>query len=133
MVDAVRDGEMPTDGFRPEGPVVSTAVGLDEPLQERASAYVDDLSPWTADSRAVFEWDEREGTVEKSVTNRERAVTVTCRDAQTQYVAGEGERPRERVGAAFSGIEQLDVRSEGGGVAEIDDATYDRLEDLGYV
>jgi arylsulfatase len=60
-------------------------------------------------------------------------VTVVCRDAQVQYVDGEGDRPRERVERAFDPIEQLDVRSEGGGVEDIDEATYDRLEDLGYV
>jgi arylsulfatase len=108
-------------------------VGLDEPLQERASAYLDDLSPWTADSRAVFEWDEGESVVEKSLVNRDRAVTVVCRDAQTQYVDGEGDQPRERVAEAFEDVTQLDVRHEGGGVEDIDEGTYGRLEDLGYV
>jgi arylsulfatase len=133
VVAAVRDGETPTDGFRPDGPVVATAVGLDKPLQERASAWTDNLSPWTADSRAVFDWDGGADVVEKSLVNRDRAVTVVSRDAQTQYVDDEGDRPRDQVAEAFEDVTQLDVRHEGGGVEDIDEATYGRLEDLGYV
>lgn len=131
VVDDVRDDADAT--FRPDGPVLATAVGLDEPLRRRAGAYVSDLSPWTADSRLVFEWDAEEGVVQKHVTNRDRAVTVISRDAQVSYRIGEGGLPRERVESAFADVEPLGVSSEGGGVDDIDDATYDRLEDLGYV
>ena len=131
VVDAVREGTDAT--FRTDGPVLATAVGLDEPLQRRAGAYVSDLSPWTADSRLVFEWEADEEVVRKHVTNRDRAVTVTCRDAQVGYRTDDGDIPRERVERAFAGVKPLGVSSEGGGVEDIDDATYDRLEDLGYV
>ncbi|WP_336338846.1 sulfatase [Haloarcula brevis] len=129
VVNRVREGEHPSAGFCPDGPVLATAVGLDEPLQERAGAYVDDLSPWTAISRAVFENDD-EG-VRKHCTNRDRAATVVSRDAQVSYkVSDDG---AERVDRAFESIEDRGVKTAGEDFDDLDDGTYQRLEDLGYV
>ncbi|KOX92734.1 arylsulfatase [Haloarcula rubripromontorii] len=129
VVDRVRDGNQQPAGFCPDGPVLATAVGLDEPLQERAGAYVDDLSPWTATSRAVFE-DDGEAVV-KYCTNQDRAATVVSRNAQTSYkVSDDG---TEHVDRAFESIAELDVKTAGEDFDNLDDGTYQRLEDLGYV
>ncbi|MFC7250501.1 sulfatase [Halomicroarcula sp. GCM10025324] len=129
VVGGTRDGDAEPGAFVSDEPVITTAVGLDEPLQERAGKYVDDLSPWMGTSRAVYE---REGdVVHKYCSKGERAATIHVRDAQTGYkVSSDG---LERVESAFAGIEQLDVREDGEDFDELDSATYDRLEDLGYV
>jgi arylsulfatase len=129
VVAGARDGKTTPGEFVSDDPVITTAVGLDEPLQERAGKYVEDLSPWLGTSRAVYE---RDGdVVHKYCAKDGSAVTVDVRDAQTSYkTASDG---LERVEAAFADIEQLDVREDGEDFDELDSATYDRLEDLGYV
>lgn len=123
-----RDGSKP-GAFRSDEPVITTAVGLDEPLQKRAGKYVDDITPWMGTSRAVYE---RDGAfVKKYSVKGESAVTEESRDAQTSYKLSDG--GAEHVDAAFNAIEQLDVRQAGDDFDELDEATYDRLEDLGYV
>ncbi|MFC6865307.1 sulfatase [Halomicroarcula sp. GCM10025817] len=129
VVAGARDGKTTPGAFVSDDPVITTAVGLDEPLRERAGKYVEDLSPWLGTSRAVYE---RDGdVVHKYCAKEGSAVTVDVRDAQTSYkTASDG---LERVEAAFADIEQLDVREDGEDFDELDSATYDRLEDLGYV
>ncbi|WP_226012971.1 sulfatase [Halomicrobium salinisoli] len=132
VVEGVREGTADRDAFCPDGPVISSAVGLDEPLQDRASQYVDDLSPWLATSRAVFE--ERPGedaAVVKYCTNREAEATIGVRDAQSSFALDEA--AAARVDAAFADVDDAGVRSEGDGVEDVGDTTYQRLEDLGYV
>jgi len=131
VVDRLRDGEVPTDGFCPDDPVVATAVGLDKPLQKRAGDYVADISPWIDDKRAVFEYDADAGLVKKYCRVRDTAVTVHSRDAQSAYRVARTDDGR--VEAAFDELEQLDVRTDGEDLDDLDDDTYGRLEDLGYV
>lgn len=130
-VARVRDGERePTDAFTPDGPVVATAEGLDEPLQERASEYLDDLSAYTATARAVFDATD-DGGVEKSITWRERAATVRVPNHEVSYK--QSETDDGRVAEVFDTFENAGVRVDGAGVEGMDDSTYQRLEDLGYV
>ncbi|WP_135302728.1 sulfatase-like hydrolase/transferase [Haloarcula amylovorans] len=131
VVNRVRDGKRPRDRFCPDGPVVTTAVGLDDPLQERAGKYATDLSPWIPTSRAVFEADDTDGTVRKYCKNPDAAATVISRDAQTAYRVSCDDDGR--VDEVFDSIEQLDVRTDGETLDDLDDATIGRLEDLGYV
>jgi arylsulfatase len=129
VVSAAREGGTTPGTFVSDESVITTAVGLDEPLQERAGKYVDDLTPWMGTSRAVYE---REGdVVHKYCAKGGTAVTVDVRDAQTSYKTSDD--GLERVEAAFSSVERLDVREDGEDFDELDSATYDRLEDLGYV
>lgn len=131
VVTAARDGEAPKAGFCPDEPVVATAVGLDEPLQRRASDYVSDISPWLDDKRAVFDYDEETGVVVKSCRLRNTAATIHSRDAQTAYTIGRTDDGR--VDEVFDELSELDVRTEGESLEDLDKGTYDRLEDLGYV
>ena len=129
VVRAARDGDVEPGAFRTAGPVLATAVGLDEPLQARAGNYVTDLSPWLGTSRAVYE---REGEVLKKYCRRDdQAITVEVRDAQTSYTVAQDDDGR--VADAFADVEALDVREAGEDFSDLDSATYDRLEDLGYV
>ena len=131
VVTAARDGEAPEAGFCPDEPVVATAVGLDEPLQRRASDYVSDISPWLDDKRAVFDYDEKRGVVVKSCRLRNTAATIHSRDAQTAYTIARTDDGR--VDEVFDELSELDVRTEGDSLEDLDKGTYDRLEDLGYV
>ncbi|MFB6139905.1 MAG: sulfatase-like hydrolase/transferase [Halosimplex sp.] len=117
--------------FVPDGPVRVSAVGLNEALMGRAGEYIDDFHPFTATARAVYREDD--GLVRKDVTWRDRARRVEVRDAQTSYVVSGDDDVRERVETAFADVADAGVRESGDGVAEMGDATKQRLEDLGYV
>jgi arylsulfatase len=129
VVESTRGGDGDLEAFRTDEPVLSTAVGLDEPLQRRAREYVADLSPWLMESRAVFE--ARDDGVRKYCATDDESATVHSRDPQTRYKIADTDDGR--VASAFESIEPLDVRSDGESFDDLDDATYDRLEDLGYV
>lgn len=131
VVTAARDGEAPEAAFCPDEPVVATAVGLDEPLQRRASDYVSDISPWLDDKRAVFDYDEKMGVVVKSCRLQNTAATIHSRDAQTAYTVTRTDDGR--VDEVFDELSKLDVRTEGESLEDLGKGTYDRLEDLGYV
>lgn len=131
VVNSVRDGRRPSAGFCPDEPVVSTAVGLDEPLQRRASDYVQDISPWLDDKQAVFDYDESAGIVVKTCRTQDTAATIHSRDPQTAYRVHRTDD--ERVDAVFGGLTELDVRTDGESLEDLDNDTYGRLEDLGYV
>jgi arylsulfatase len=131
VVNATRDGERPAAGFCPDEPVVATAVGLDEPLQRRAGDYVSDISPWLDDKRAVFDYDEEAGIVVKYCRVRDTAATIHSRDPQTAFRVSRTDDGR--VDAVFDELAELDVRTDGESLEDLDDDTYGRLEDLGYV
>ncbi|WP_324662040.1 sulfatase-like hydrolase/transferase [Haloarcula sediminis] len=131
VVNAVREGASPSAGSCPDEPVVATAVGLDKPLQRRASDYVSDLSPWLDDKRAVFDYDEDAGVVVKYCRVRDTAATIHSRDPQTAYRIARTDDGR--VDEVFDELSKLDVRTDGESLEDLDEGTYDRLEDLGYV
>lgn len=135
--DVVRraiDDETSPDDLTCDGETVATTYGLtqDEQLRGRALRYCDEeeLRPFDARARCAYE-DDGDGTLHKYVTLRSEAATVVARDAQTSYkVSDDG---AERVERAFDRIGDADVRTQGGGIEDVDGATYQRLEDLGYV
>jgi arylsulfatase len=137
--DAVRgalDGDGPdATPFVRDGPVLATAHGLDDAVRERASRYCDDLAPYTATSRVVY--DGGGTSVRKYVTWNDEAVEIGVRDAETSFrVTPWGERDgsvADRVAEAFAGVEDRGVREGGRGVADLDEDAYQHLEDLGYV
>ena len=131
VVVDVRKGDIESAGFCPDGPVIATAVGLDEPLQERASNYVSDLSPWIETTNAVFERGPETGTVRKYCSRPDASATIASRDAQTAYRTASDDGGR--VDDVFDSISKLDVRTDGETLEDLDDGTYSRLEDLGYV
>jgi arylsulfatase len=137
--DAVRgalDGDGPdATPFVPDGPVRATVHGLDDPVRERASRYCEDLEPYTATARVVYEG---AGTgVRKYVTWRGEAVEIRVRDAENAYRVtpwGErDERAADRVAAAFEHVEDREVRERGRGIEDLDGDAYRHLKDLGYV
>lgn len=134
--DVVRravDGTASPDDFARDS-TVATTYGLtrDDQLRSRALRYCDesDLQPFDARARCAYV-DNGDGTVDKHVTLGSEAATVLVRDAQTSYeVSDDGAAAVER---AFDRIGDADVRTRGTGIEEMDEATYQRLEDLGYV
>ncbi|MHB9288045.1 sulfatase [Halobacteriales archaeon Cl-PHB] len=129
-IRAAREGEQPDTAFRTDEPVIATAHGLDDPVQERACQYCDELSPFTATARAV--WEGSGIGVTKSTTWRDRVDRRICRDAATTYAVdakgGEG-----AVETAFADLTQQDVKVEGSGLESLAADAYENLEDLGYV
>jgi arylsulfatase len=128
-VESTLDGDGDPRAFVTDRPVVATAHGLDDPVQERASNYVDDLTPFTATARAVYEADE--GTVEKYVTWRDRGQTVSVRDAHTAWT--ECDDDGGVVSETFSTIDDAGVKESGDSPTELDEQSVRQLEDLGYM
>lgn len=129
VVDAALEGDWATDEFVTEGPVLASSHGLEEPMEERASKFVDDLWLYNGDYRAVYT--DRGDRVEKQVTWRddyEAAVDVF--DAQVARVLPGGSAPA--VSAAFESLGDAGVRAADEDI-DVSAATEQRLEDLGYM
>jgi arylsulfatase A-like enzyme len=130
-VHAALDDRLDTSTFVPDEPVVATTYGLteDDQLRARASQYCEDLSAFDGVTNVVYE--EEAGKLHKYVSWKSKGATLEIRDAQTSYkTADEGQ---ERVDEVFDQVEGAGVRESAGGIEEVDQSTYDRLEDLGYV
>jgi len=128
VVDDVLEGDHDIGSeFVPDGPVLTTAVGLDGLLRERAERYCDDLSPYTSVAKAVYE-DEGEA-VNKYVTWRSEAATVKVWDARTVRKVASSDYGR--VEAAFEGIDTAGSAAVTEG--SLGDDTQRQLEDLGYI
>lgn len=128
-VETTLDGEHSNEAFVTDGPVIATAHGLDAPVQERASAYVDDLTPFTATARAVYEG--QGSAVRKYVTWRAEKRTISVRDAQTAWV--ESTDDGGRVADVFADVTDTGVKGAGASAAELSEQSRQQLEDLGYM
>jgi arylsulfatase len=121
--------------FVPDGTVTATVRGLDTAVQERASRYCEDLRPYTATSRVAYT--DTGPEVKKAITWRDKAVMIRVRDAGTSYrqtpVGEYDDDAANLVSRAFSGMSDRGVKQVGSGVDELDDESYEHLEDLGYV
>ncbi len=129
VVRAALDSEWSTDEFVTGEPVLASSHGLEEPMEERARRFVDDLWLYNGDYRALFA--DREDRVEKQVTWRgDHESVLDVYDAQTARVRPDA--PADRVAETFDDLRDAGVRES---VEEIDvsGATEQRLEDLGYM
>lgn len=126
-VRAVTDGQSPS--FVPDEPVVASSYGLEEPMKERASKYCDDIYRFDGEAHACYEGS---GTaVTKYELWRDRSATVHVNNSKSMYcVEPDG---MNTVKQRFDDITQRGVRSDSKGVAAADEATQQRLEDLGYI
>lgn len=131
MAEALRE---PSKGENSaESPVMATAAGLDDPGKRRAESFVNDVEPWIADTRVLYEYDGGNERILKHVSRGDNNVTVVCLDAQTQYVQESGSDGGRRVKKAFDSIEPVQATDTGAGIGGLDEATKDRLERLGYL
>lgn len=132
VVRGVRAGKTDPQQFVSEDPVIATVYGLteDDQLRARASRYCEDLSAFDGVSRVAYQQCD-DGQLRKKLSWRSRESTVEIRDAQTSYKIHDS--TDIDITEIFEGIEELDVRERAGGISDVDAATYDRLEKLGYV
>lgn len=119
------------DAFVPDEPVIASSHGLEEPMEERAQKYCNDLWRFNGDARAVYH-DEGDGFVRKDVTWRDEAVSILVCDAKAASKT-EDTDARDRVEFAFENIDDLGVSDDSEGLGDVDESTQKRLEDLGYV
>jgi arylsulfatase len=125
-VQSTLGGENPD--FVPDKPVVASSDGLEEPMEERARAYCEDIYRFDGEANAVYDGSGTEVTKEESW--RDRSVTIRVRDPRVRYPTGED---TEHIEDRFELMQDVDVRGEGASVDEVGDATKDRLEKLGYI
>ncbi|AEH36981.1 sulfatase [Halopiger xanaduensis] len=131
VVENALEGATAPDGFVPDRPVVASSYRItdDESLKARALEHCDDLSAFESFTHVVYEDDD--DVVRKYITWKDREATVEIRNAQDSYkVSNTGGR---KVREVFGEMEEAAVRAEGSGTDDLDEATYDRLEKLGYV
>jgi arylsulfatase A-like enzyme len=116
-----------------DGPVVASSHGLTEPNMRLAEQYCDADALWQfrGDMQVVYEAsDGGENAVEKYATWDEEAVSIRVVDAETSYVREPDDGGR--VAAAFEDLDDAGVREQGTDIEDVDDATHQRLRDLGY-
>jgi arylsulfatase len=129
VVERAVEGKGNPSTFVTEEPVLSTAHGLDDPVQERARNYVDDLTPFTATAQAVYEG---KGTnVRKYVRWRDRERTIAVRDAQTAWI--ESVDDGGKIDEVFENIEDVGVREVGSDSDQLSERSVQQLKDLGYM
>jgi arylsulfatase len=127
-VARARDGQEPS--FVTEDPVVSVAVGLDEPKQRRAEPYVDDMVPYTATSKAVYE-NSPDQHLTKYITWNDETRTIGIPDSRTSFVISQ--QGEQKVESVFKSLTDVGVAETGASTKEMDDTTREQLEDLGYI
>ena len=127
VVRRVLRGDSVTDAFVPDGDVVVSSHGLEEPMEERALRYTGDLYRFNGDCRAVVRAD---GTATRTYLSwRDRRCRVDGYDAKTAYRASETDDGV--VDEVFADVGNRGVRTDSD--AEMDAATEERLKDLGYM
>lgn len=131
VVRSLLEDEWDDGAFVPDEPVIASSHGLEEPMEERARKYCDDLWRFNGDARAVYR-DDKAGFVRKDVTWRDEDASVLICDAKAASKT-EDKDARGRVESAFENIEDLGVSDDSEGLGDVDEATQKRLEDLGYV
>ena len=117
------------EDFIPSGPVIASSHGLEEPMEERARRYCDNISRFNGDARACYE--NTDDVVRKYMTWRSKSATVTIGDAKASFRSN-GDA-KSKVESAFEDVTDADVRIEGKDMSDIDETTKQRLADLGYV
>jgi arylsulfatase A-like enzyme len=127
VVRRVLRGDSVTKAFVPDGDVVVSSHGLEEPMEERALRYTGDLYRFNGDCRAIVRAD---GTATRTYLSwRDRRCRVDGYDAKTAYRARETDDGV--VDEVFADVGNRGVRTDSD--AEMDAATEERLKDLGYM
>jgi len=130
VVESVVTGESSSDGFLSNRPVVASSYRIedDESLQDRALRHCDDLNAFESLTHVVYEDD---NPVKKYITWKDKEATVEVRNAQDSYKVSDtgGQKVRE----VFSKMGKKDVKIKTDDFNEIDNSTYEKLEDLGYL
>lgn len=129
VVWAALDGTHQFRGFVPDDRVFVSSHGLEEPMEERALRYTDELYRFNGDAKAVYE--SVDNGVKKSVSWRDSHATIYVHDAQDSHCADAGDG--SLVDRQFDDIEDHAVRVETGGTEALDAGTEERLKDLGYI
>lgn len=128
VVNTVVDNIMEVDSFVPDGHVVASSHGLEEPMEERARRYTGDFYRFNGDARTVYEGEATDVT--KWLSWRDKRATVRVNNAKSSYKTIDEDDGH--VDQVFNDLEDLSVRSESEGVENVDETTKQRLEDLGY-
>lgn len=128
VVKNVVNGEDRHDAFVPEDPVVVSSHGLEEPMEERAQRYTGDFYRFNGDARAVY--NDADDDVAKWLSWREKRATVRVNGAKSSYKSDDSDEGH--VDEVFKKFEDLGVRDDSSGMDDVDEATKQRLEDLGY-
>lgn len=128
VVETILDEDFDAS-FVSDRPVLVSSHGLEEPMEDRASKYTDDTYRFNGDCRAVFEGS---GTdVMKYVGWREKRATVRVNDAKSSYK--DRDVDASRVDDVYDEVEEFTVCRDSGSMDKLDNATKQRLKDLGYV
>jgi hypothetical protein len=128
VVRGALDGDR-TD-FVPDGPVVASSHGLDEPSIALAEEFCGGTEPYDGDSMAVYEAAADGDGAVKYEAWADEASTVRLFGAGSAHRSADTDEGR--VAAVFDEFEDAGVRGESGGLDEVSEATQERLENLGY-
>lgn len=128
-VRASLSGDWETDEYITDTPVLASSHGLEEPMEERASKFVDDLWLYNGDYRALYT--EGKDYVEKQLTWRDDYDSVVnVYNAQvSQLMRNES---ASEVRRAFTELTDASVQGSSNDV-NLSSTTEQHLENLGYM
>jgi arylsulfatase A-like enzyme len=126
-VDSLRDGEVDTDSFVSDGPVVASTTRLREADDAIFENGTEDASDYYGPWRALY--DREDGRVSKYIQRGEQCIEIDFDARHNHQVVGE--ISPSVVREAFQSLPERDVRKEG--ATEIRADVEDRLTDLGYI
>jgi arylsulfatase len=115
--------------FVPEDPVYASSHGLEEPMEERALKYVDDLWRFNGDALAIYE-EGSEGLRKQLSWRWEYGAEIESVRATESYVSDKEFDPTP-VNESFDALPDAGVKEDSG--EEIAESTQKQLEDLGYM
>lgn len=127
VIKSALEGER--EGFVPDGPVVASSHGLDEPSIALAEEYCGGRSLYDGVSKAIYE--STDGGIVKYETWEDQSSTVRLVDAKTSYRTDTSDGGR--VAEMFGDLTDVGVRDEGDGFDDVDGTTRERLKELGYL
>lgn len=119
------------EDFASDDPVVVSSNGVKGPMKHRAVRYVDDDTLALYDTRYLAVYREEGGDVVKYVAWGDEKSGAVRIDGH-QQIPLDREDAADVVRTTFDAKPEVDVRVEGEGIEEADDAVMQRLEDLGY-
>jgi arylsulfatase len=133
VVSSVVDGESDPNEFVPDGPVVSVCDldGQYHPFPKNFEEYRTELSEEQLSGRAIAVYrDHQNGAVRKFARWGDHAAVIDSFDAQNVIRRQVTDEVAEEITAVMEEYEEQYVRESS---RPIDDATSERLQDLGYL
>lgn len=132
LVNSVLKDTHSHDELVPDDRVIASSYGLSEVGKDQARNYIDDISEFTGHFRAVYDDREDKDGITKYVSWKDSSITLQVVNAHSSYISSRGEA-KDIVLNAYGNMSKEELQEGSLYMGEIDEATKNRLEKLGYM